>query len=100
DLPAFCRWCADAGHRLVQLLPILEMSPGERSPYAAMTAFAIDPIYLSLDAIEAVVATGGREAAAEAIAAARADAHLDYDGVRRAKRRALEHAFAHFVAKE
>jgi len=100
DLPALCRWLAAAGQRLLQLLPILEMSPGERSPYAAMTAFAIDPIYLSLDMLEDVVATGGRESAADAIAAARADPNLDYDGVRRAKRRTLERAFARFVATE
>ncbi|HLY36589.1 MAG TPA: 4-alpha-glucanotransferase, partial [Candidatus Binatia bacterium] len=100
DLPALCRWLASAGHRLLQLLPIFEMPVGERSPYAAVSAFAIDPIYLSLDAVEDVVATGGRDAARDAIAAARGDSAIDYDGVRRAKRAALERAFARFVAAE
>jgi len=58
DLPVLCRWLASAGHHLLQLLPIFEMSPGERSPYAAVSAFAIDPICLSRDAIEDVVASG------------------------------------------
>ena len=100
DLPALCRWLASAGHHLLQLLPIFEMSAGERSPYAAVSAFAIDPIYLSLDAVEEVVATGGRDAARDAIAAARRERAIDYDGVRRAKRAALERAFARFVAAE
>jgi len=100
DLPVLCRWLASAGHHLLQLLPIFEMSPGERSPYAAVSAFAIDPIYLSLDAVEDVVATGGRDAARGAIAAARRDSAIDYEGVRRAKRAALERAFARFVAAE
>lgn len=100
DLPALCRWLAGAGHRLLQLLPIVEMSPGERSPYAAMSAFAIDPIYLSVDAIEDVALAGARAAVGDAITKARADPHIDYDGVRRAKRRALELGFARFVAAE
>jgi 4-alpha-glucanotransferase len=98
DVPALCRWLAAAGHRLLQLLPIVEMSAGERSPYAALSAFAIDPIYLSLDAVEDFAAAGGRSALEAAIDAARADSHIDYDGVRRTKRRALEMAFARFEA--
>jgi 4-alpha-glucanotransferase len=36
------------GHRLLQLLPIDEVAPGETSPYTALSVFALDPIYLSL----------------------------------------------------
>src|SRR5579875_3252717 len=36
------------GHRLLQLLPIDEVAPGETSPYSALSVFALDPIYLSL----------------------------------------------------
>jgi 4-alpha-glucanotransferase len=84
DLPAFCRWLAAAGHGLLQLLPIVEMSLGERSPYAAMSAFAIDPIYLSLDGVEHPAGP---------------DDAIDYDGVRAAKRRTLEASFATFDAQ-
>ena len=52
DLGPFSAWLAAAGHRLLQLLPVVEMSLGERSPYAALSAFAVDPIYLSLDGVE------------------------------------------------
>jgi 4-alpha-glucanotransferase len=48
DLPAFAEWMKEAGIRLVQLLPLGEISGGETSPYAALSAFGIDPIYVSL----------------------------------------------------
>ena len=99
-LPAFCRWLADAGHRVLQLLPVFETSAGERSPYAALTAFALDPIYLSLDAVEDFAAAGGEAALGAALESTRAGGDIAYDGVRAAKRRALEVAFAHFVATE
>jgi 4-alpha-glucanotransferase len=36
------------GHRLLQLLPIDEVAPGETSPYSALSVFALDPMYLSV----------------------------------------------------
>lgn len=104
DLVPFCDWLAAAGHRLLQLLPIGEMARGERSPYAALSAFALDPIYLSLDAVEDFVAAGGETALRaderDRLAAARGDPGIDYDRVRDLKRSALEIAFAHFLATE
>jgi 4-alpha-glucanotransferase len=103
-LGEFCAWCAAAGHRLVQLLPVVEMAPGERSPYAAVTTFAVDPIYLSLPAVEDFVAAGGETALSadgrEALAAARRSEGIDYDAVRRAKRAALVLAFRRFSGAE
>jgi 4-alpha-glucanotransferase len=103
-LGRFCRWLAAAGHRLLQVLPVAEVPPGERSPYSGLTAFAIDPIYLSLDAVEDFVAAGGEaalpEAAHRALDVARASHGIDYDAVRTAKQAALARAFAHFVAAE
>ncbi|HYY05315.1 MAG TPA: 4-alpha-glucanotransferase [Candidatus Limnocylindria bacterium] len=99
-LPAFCRWLSDAGHRALQLLPIFEVSAGERSPYAALTAFALDPIYLSLDAVEDFAAAGGEATVGAALETSRAARDIDYDAVRAVKRRALEVAFARFLATE
>jgi len=92
DVGPFCRWLATAGHRLLQLLPIGEMSPGERSPYAAVTGFAIDPIYLSLELVKDLA-----EVRVEAVGSTPG---IDYDTIRRAKRRALEAAFERFMAVE
>ncbi|HYV57104.1 MAG TPA: 4-alpha-glucanotransferase [Candidatus Nitrosopolaris sp.] len=104
DLVGYCRWLAAAGHRFLQLLPVFEMPAGERSPYGALSAFAVDPIYLSLAEVEDFVAAGGEPALPApdraALDVARAASGIDYDRVRSVKRRALEIAFAHFDARE
>src|SRR5690348_4931314 len=48
DLPMFARWLSEAGQSIIQILPIQEMPPIETSPYSAMTAMAIDPIYITM----------------------------------------------------
>ena len=48
DLPMFARWLQEAGQSIVQILPINEMPPIETSPYSAMTAMALDPIYITM----------------------------------------------------
>jgi len=104
DIPAFASWLASAGQDLVQLLPVNEMAAGQHSPYSAMSAMAIDPIYISVHALEDFLAAGGEPAlsgeAREALAAARAADAVDYERVRFAKREALRAAFARFVDHE
>lgn len=104
DMPGFAAWAAGAGHRLWQLLPILEMSLGERSPYAALSAFAIDPVYLSMGDAEDFVAAGGEGALSpadrETLARVRSAGGIDYDAIRHLKRAALELAFVRFTAEE
>lgn len=100
DVAAFSAWLRAAGQRSLHTLPLLERPPGERSPYSALSAFAIDPIHIGLDALEDFVAAGGRAALTdderEAITRLRADPVIAYDDVRALKRRALERAFAVF----
>ena len=48
DLPAFAQWLREAGIRLVQLLPLGEISGSETSPYAALTAFGILSVPVAL----------------------------------------------------
>ncbi len=104
DVGPFCAWLASAGHHLLQLLPVNEMSPGERSPYSALTAFAIDPIYLSVPQVEDFVAAGGEAALPPVTRAlldtARADRTIDYHRIRVVKRQAVEVGFTHFLATE
>src|SRR5580692_5852185 len=52
DLPACARWIARSGHSLLQVLPPHELSEGETSPYSALSAFALDPIYVGVEAVE------------------------------------------------
>ena len=48
DLPQFARWLASAGLDFVQLLPVNEMEEGQNSPYSALSAMAIDPVFIAL----------------------------------------------------
>ena len=104
DLAPLVRWLAAAGHGLLQLLPIVETAPGERSPYTVLSAFAIDSIYLALREVDDFEAAGGEEALAPddrtRLEAARGHPNIDYDAVRAVKRRALEIAFDRFLATE
>ena len=52
DLVALACWAARSGIRVVQMLPVGAVTGGETSPYSAATSFAIDPVYLGLDACE------------------------------------------------
>src|SRR5204862_860651 len=100
DLVRPRRWLAAAWHPALQLLPISETSTRERSPYAALSAFALDPIHRSLDAVEDFVAAGGEPALGAGLESARSRGDIDYDAVRALKRRALALAFGRFLATE
>ena len=62
DLVPWARWCAAAGFSAAQVLPVNEASRGQNSPYAALSAFAIDPVYLGVGALEDFEAAGGLSA--------------------------------------
>ena len=104
DLVAMARWAREAGISVVQMLPACAVTGGETSPYSASTAFALDPVYLGLDACEDFVQAGGRAvlgdedrrlldevAAAPAVAWAR---------LRPLKERAMRLAFKQFAAHD
>jgi 4-alpha-glucanotransferase len=46
----FVRWCGEAGFSWWQMLPIGPLGPGD-SPYSSTSAFASEPLYLSLEAL-------------------------------------------------
>ena len=75
-----------AGMGLLQLLPINEMAPGQQSPYSAISAMAIDPIFISLDLVEDYTAEGGEAGLSMAtrnrLAAVRDSPAIDYAEVR------------------
>ena len=73
------------GQRVLQLLPINEMAPGQQSPYSAISAMAIDPIFISLPSVPEFAAARRRSVALDA---RRRDAALVR--VRRAARRLRE----------
>jgi 4-alpha-glucanotransferase len=104
DLVAFLPWAASAGLRLVQLLPINEMPFGESSPYSAMSAMAIDPQFITMDAVDDFHALGG-EAGLDPdlqvrLAGVRAASAVDYREVRTLKQAVLRRAFRRFAHDE
>jgi 4-alpha-glucanotransferase len=104
DLAPVTRWLSGAGLRVLQLLPLNEMAPGEQSPYSAISAMAIDPIYIRVPDVPEFAALGGEPALSpadrDALSAVRRSARLDHATVRRLKRSALRAAFEWFVDVE
>jgi 4-alpha-glucanotransferase len=104
DLPKLARWAAQAGFSVLQLLPVNEVNGADPSPYAATSAFALDPVYLSLEDCEDFQAAGGREALAPALRAeleklAGAE-RVAWPRVRALKREAAALAFRRFLDEE
>ena len=50
DLPALADWCARIGAEVIQLLPVNDTGL-DAAPYSALSAFALDPVYVALDRI-------------------------------------------------
>jgi len=104
DLRHVVSWLADAGQRVLQLLPINEMAPGQQSPYSAISAMAIDPIYLDVATIPEFIAVGGLNAFSSdelaELERVRKAPSVQYPAIRRLKEHALRLAADRFVAAE
>ena len=97
DLPILARWLETAGLDLVQLLPSNEMDEGQNSPYSALSAMAIDPVFIALRDVEEFADAGG-EAALDPADRARLEEvrrrpAVDFRTVRALKRVAFHLAF-------
>jgi 4-alpha-glucanotransferase len=104
DLVPAARWLGSAGFDFLLLLPVNEMSGGQHSPYSAITAMGIDPIYISVWAVDEYRTAGGQRALDPSdrrrLAHARASRAVEFDVVRDVKMRALSMAYERFVEQE
>jgi 4-alpha-glucanotransferase len=104
DIAPVTAWLASAGLRAWQLLPINEIAPGQQSPYSAISAMAIDPMFIHVPAVPEFDALGAEAALApedrRLLDAVRAAPRIDYASVRRLKRSALRRAFERFLDRE
>jgi len=104
DLPRLGAWMTHAGFSFLQLLPINEMADGQNSPYSAMSAMAIDPIFISPAAVPDIGTLGGESllspSARALLKRARAAKAIDYAAVRTVKLMALRAGFDHFREHE
>jgi 4-alpha-glucanotransferase len=102
DLAALGDWARAAGVSVIQLLPINEMADGQSSPYSALSAMAVDPIFISIRHVpgfreddEDLVSQADRKAL-DAIQRART---VDHRSVRELKARVLRRLFDRFVLR-
>jgi 4-alpha-glucanotransferase len=104
DLARLSRWIGDAGMDFVQILPVNEMQEGQSSPYSALSAMAIDPLFIALSDLADFSASKHGSSLPNAerrrLDAARCSASVDHATVRALKQRALHAAFATFEARE
>lgn len=104
DLPPFAKWARDAGQSFVQVLPFLEIPDHETSPYSALTAMALDPIFISLPEVEDFVALGGESELTPddraSLAAVKAAPRVRHRAVRALKSRWLRRAHRRFLHDE
>ncbi|HSL24067.1 MAG TPA: 4-alpha-glucanotransferase [Vicinamibacterales bacterium] len=102
DLMRFARWLHEAGQDFVQLLPVTAIAEGETSPYSALSAMAIDHVYIGLEEVQDFCDTGGerglRPDLRDRLARLRASRCVEYSEVRDLKHQALDAAFERFVA--
>jgi len=61
DLLPFIDWMDRWDQRVIQLLPINETAIGEASPYNTLTAFALDPAYISVWQVPEVERSGAAQ---------------------------------------
>ena len=104
DLPPLTAWLAAAGQRVLQLLPINEMAPGQQSPYSAISAMAIDPIFIAVPLVPDFAALGGEDSLGDddraRLALVRNAARIEYAEIRALKKTALRAAFSRFFETE
>jgi 4-alpha-glucanotransferase len=98
DVPAAVDWLRVAHQSVLQILPLNELSPGESSPYSALSAMAIDPRYITVRDIED--AADFESLWADEIKWVREAPHIAYRQVTNLKRRALRACFGRFWQSE
>jgi 4-alpha-glucanotransferase len=104
DIRPVTNWLRDAGLQLLQLLPLNEMATGQQSPYSAISAMAIDPIFINVPGVPEFAAAGGEAmftaADRDRLETARRASRVDFASVRRVKQVALSASFEWFDGHE
>ena len=103
DLARLAPWLRAAGLRLLQVLPVNDMATGQTSPYSALSAMAIEPLYIAVDDVPEVQALGTAafpEGPQERRAALNASPSVPYAEVMAIKAVALHRGFRHFLATD
>ena len=104
DIEPVTAWLAAAGQRVLQLLPINERSSGQQSPYSAISAMGIDPVFIRVPDVADFEALGGEASLStadrERLDTVRRAPRVEHAAVRALKRAALRAAFDRFFEME
>jgi 4-alpha-glucanotransferase len=100
DLIPLARWLATAGLDFVQLLPMNEMQEGQSSPYSALSAMALDPIFIALEDVNEWQDSELTDEDRAGLERARDASRVDYAAVHAIKSRALRAAFSRFSGRD
>ena len=90
DLPPLIDWCASLGFDIIQLLPLNDTGWG-LSPYSALSAFALNPLFLGLDALPHVHEHAFLREELKALPKFSYVPHIDYTRVHEHKEHFLRH---------
>ena len=92
------------GTKILQILPLQETAPGQNCPYSALSAFAIDPVYIDIEAVREVsLSPQARQTIQDLqvhIAAWRASKTAPFAVVKDAKLKVLWQAYQYFLTQE
>lgn len=95
DLPMLIDWSANIGLNIIQLLPLNDTELGV-SPYSAITAFALHPIYIGLQQLPHVYDHPVLREEIKALPKFSYATQVDYPRVRENKERFLKKYFEYF----
>lgn len=88
DLLPIISWCKSIGFDVIQTLPLNDLGH-ETSPYSALSAFALNPLHLSLSQLPEVQGDARFEEQLKAMQAANEQKRVDYPTVQKTKERFL-----------
>jgi 4-alpha-glucanotransferase len=94
DLPLLIDWCHSIGLDVIQLLPLNDTGLGT-SPYSAISAFALNPIFLGLHALPYLEQFPLIQDELKAVPKLSQHNRIDYKAVRENKERFLRHYLEH-----
>jgi 4-alpha-glucanotransferase len=98
DLKPLADWCAQVGLKLIQILPVNDTTSThtwtDSYPYSAISAFALNPVYLNLDALVPAKNKSLLKQIADERARLNALPEIDYEAVTRTKLGFLKSIFS------
>ena len=104
SLKEWIEYLSGYGVSILQILPIHETEPGQNCPYSALSAYAIDPIYISINDVSDVAASQQAQDLikqyGEEIKFWRSEKKVFYRFIKSAKYKVLWVAYEHFWNNE